>query len=102
MTNMTARFKGRFHTTAVHSVSDALSAQIWSKLIISGCPATPYMKDNKSTVKPQQENLHAIIFFFLGGGGGRVRKGWNNQQCEQVSTVFYLFIIFQWEARESK
>lgn len=75
MTNMTARFKGRFHTTAVHSVSDALSAQIWSELIISGCPATPYMKDNKSTVKPQQENLHAIIFFFLGVGGGRVRKG---------------------------
>ena len=62
--------------------------------IPTSLPATPYMKDNKSTVKPQQENLHAINLFFIGGGGG-----WNNQQCEQVSTVFYLFIIFQWEAR---
>ena len=38
--------------------------------IATSLPATPYMKDNKSTVKPQQENLHAINLFYWGGGGG--------------------------------
>lgn len=37
--------------------------------IPTSLPTTPYIKDNKSTVKPQQENLHAINLFNLGGGG---------------------------------
>lgn len=32
--------------------------------IATSLPATPYMKDNKSTVKPQHENLHAINLFY--------------------------------------
>ena len=64
-------------------MSGALSAGYWeSGQIISGFLAssfpvvyeclliTPCMKDNRSTVKPQQECLHAINFSYWGGWGG--------------------------------
>ena len=77
--------------------------------IPTSLPTTPYMKDNKSTVKPQQENLHAINLFNWEGGKGKreiissvnkfqqcfIWKWWMNSKMNYfIYTSHQCFILF--------